>query len=82
MNPQLNQAINAFILNEFKLEPKLLDPDFDFAEDLGLTQDQLNDFLQRLQEALSVSIPEDKIFLIKTLDDLYSALNSDDETFA
>ena len=82
MNPQLNQAINAFILNEFKLEPKVLDPDFDFTDDLGLTPEQLNNFLQRLQEALSITIPEDKILQIITLGDLCSALSSDDETLA
>jgi len=79
MNPQLKQAITAFVLNEFKLEPKLLDPDFDFLEDLGLNSDQLLDFLQRLQDALSVVIPEEKIAAITTLGDLYSAINPEDD---
>lgn len=80
MNPQINSAITAYIINEFKLEPKDLNPDFDFEEDLNLSPDQLTTFLEKLQEALSITIPEDKIADIKTLNDLYSALNPDDDS--
>lgn len=81
MNPKINQAISAFIINEFKLEPKSLDEDLHFTEDLGLSGEQLTDFLSRLQEALSLIIPEEKITQIHTLGDLYSSLNPEnDET--
>lgn len=81
MNQQLKQAVNAFIVNEFKMEDRILDEDLDFCQDLGLDQNQLNDFLARLQEALSIIISEEKSSQIKTLADLYLALDPEgDET--
>jgi acyl carrier protein len=80
MNPQLEQAIKSFIANEFKLSGlDLDDPDFSFAEELGLNLSQIEDFLNRLQESLGISIPEDKLSQIQTLGDLYSALNNEDD---
>ena len=61
------------------MEPQELDPDFEFAEDLGLSKEQLEDFLQRLQEALSIIIPDEKITKIVTLEDLYNSLGQEDD---
>ena len=73
MNPQLKSAIANFLANEFHLTPEEITPEADFTVDFKLTPDQLTDLLVRLQEALEITLPEEKIAGIITVNDLYEA---------
>lgn len=70
MSPTLNTAIIAFLANEFKINPDQLNPDTSFVVDLGLSQDELQDLLQRLQDSLNISLPEDRLSSVTTIADL------------
>lgn len=77
MNPQLHTAILEFLGNEFKISPGDLIPETNFFLDLNLTPDQLSDLLQRLQDALNIILPEDKVPQISTIGDIFSALENE-----
>ena len=66
---RLKQAILEFLANELHLETSAITPETSFAE-LGVDAAQLTDLLQRLQEALGIILPEDKVPTITTVEDL------------
>lgn len=73
-------AIIEFLSDEFHLDPQGLSPDTSFATDLNLTPDQLSDLLSRLQDSLSIILPEDKLPAITTVGQLLELAGSEDET--
>ena len=75
---QVVPAIIQFLANEFQLNPDHLNPDTSFTADLGLTPEQLTDLLQRLQESLGVTLPEDKIQSLTTIGSLLDLFEEDD----
>lgn len=79
MNPNIEQAITQFLADEFHVDPKDVLLDTDFALDFGLNPDQLADFIERLQDALELVIPEEKIESIKTVGDLFASLTPETE---
>lgn len=78
METHLKNAIIQFIANEFKLEPENINDDLSFLDDLGLSHDQTQDLLSRLQEALDFIIPETGSE-IETVGDLFDLLKSEEE---
>jgi acyl carrier protein len=74
MNPNLNQAVIQFLANEYHLLPENIMPDTDFIVDLGLSRDQLQDLISRMQDSLDFILPEDKISEINTVSDLLASL--------
>lgn len=75
MQPNLKKAIIEFIANEFKLNPEGMNPDLSFTIDLGLDAEHFSDLLQRLQDSLDFTLPEDKIPEIFTIDDIFTILS-------
>lgn len=75
--PNLKTAILEFLGNEFKLEPKNIGEDLSFTADLNLDPQSLWDLLQRMQDALNFSLPEDRGRDITSLEDLFTALDLD-----
>ncbi len=73
MTPNLKTAILEFLANEFKLKPEEVREDLSFTNDLDLNPGQLQDLLERLQEALDFILPEEKIPGIETIFDLLTA---------
>lgn len=80
MNPNLEKAIIEFLANEYQLPPESVIPDTDFHIDLNLTQDQLNDLLTRMQDALDFTLSEDRMPGIHTVSDLFASLQPEDPT--
>jgi acyl carrier protein len=76
MSPNLEKAIIQYLADEFKLKPENISLDSDFLLDFGLSPDQLSDLLDRIQDALDFTLPEDKIEGIHTISDLYLCLTS------
>ncbi|KKU56095.1 hypothetical protein A3H89_05020 [Candidatus Amesbacteria bacterium RIFCSPLOWO2_02_FULL_48_11] len=74
MNPNLKSAIIEFLANEFQVNSDTLIPDTSFTLDLNLSLQATLDLLQRLQDALNFTLPEDKISGINTISDIFSAL--------
>lgn len=79
MNNNLETAIKEFLANEYKLDPQNIDEDFSLTNDLHLDPPALADLLQRLQDALNFTIPEDKVLNISTVEDLVAATNDTPE---
>jgi len=77
MNPNLKVAIIEFIANEFHLAPEAITPDLNFTTDLGLSQDQISDLLQRIQDALNFILPDEKSTDLDSVGDLLNALEED-----
>ena len=73
--PNLKTAILEFLGNEFKLNPKNISEDLSFTTDLNLDPLALFDLLQRMQDALDFTLPEDKGRDITNLEDLFTALD-------
>lgn len=74
MSPHLKTAIIEFLANEFKLQPGNVNPDTSFTTDLGLSPVELAELLQRLQDALNIILPEDRVPQINTVADLTDAV--------
>lgn len=55
----LKTAIIQFLANEFKFDPQNLSVDTSFSQDLGLSESEISDLFQRLQDALNFILPED-----------------------
>ena len=79
MNPNLKSAILNFLADEFKKDLATVTPDLNFTTDLDLTEQNVSDLLQRLQDSLNVILPEDKLAQILTVGDLINALEQDSE---
>lgn len=77
MNPNLERAIIEFLANEYHLPADTLSPDTNFKIDLGLNPDEISALLQRLEDALSFNIPEEKFPEIETVNDLIIAVSPD-----
>lgn len=54
----LKSAIIQFLANEFKFDPNTLSLDTSFSQDLGLSDSEVTDLLQRLQDSLNFILPE------------------------
>lgn len=80
MNPNLETAIIQFLADEFHLQPDNLIPDTDFIVDLGLSPEQVQDLITRLQDSLDFILPEDKVGQISTLGDLLAAIRPEPDT--
>lgn len=80
MFPNLKTAILEFIANEYKLDPETIGEDLNFQTDLNLTPDEFTSLLQRLQDSLDFTLPEDKVVQIVTLEDLFGVLGLDTES--
>ncbi len=80
MNPNLETAIIEFLANEFHLQPDSLIPDTDFAVDLGLNPQAIQDLIARMQDSLDFILPEDKASHISTLGDLLTAIQPESDT--
>lgn len=78
MTPQIKTAIIEFLANEFKMAPDQLTGDLSFSVDLGLSPVQFQDLLQRLQDALSFILPEDRAASINSVSDLLEATEEED----
>ena len=79
MTSPLEKALIEFLANEFKLKPENINPDTSFITHLGLTSNELQDLLQRLQDSLNIILPEEKITQIDTVSDLLQAVQEDDD---
>lgn len=77
MTSNLHRAIIEFLANEFHLEPDAVGEDLNFDSDLHLSPQQLTDLLQRLQDALDFTLPEDAAAHITTVDELLAAVDAD-----
>lgn len=77
MHPNLKTALTNFLANEFQLEPDAITPDLTFATDLSLSEQDMTHFFQRLQDALSLDLPEEKLPQIQTIGDLFQALEEE-----
>jgi len=75
---RIQQAILEFLGNEFQLESQSINTDTTFAE-LGVFGASLNDLLQRLQDALSIVLPEEKLANMTTVGDLLEIVQEDDQ---
>jgi acyl carrier protein len=74
MNPNLKQAVIEYLANEFHLHPEDILPDTDFYTDMNLSKEQVTDLIERMQDALNIILPDDKIGEIKTVADLVTSL--------
>ena len=72
-------AIIEFLADEFKLDPSQVSPDTDLSVDLNLTPDQISDLLQRLQDALNFTLPDELLPKITSVGDLLAAVNPETE---
>jgi len=79
MNPQVKKAIIQFIADEYHLQPDNIDIDLDFEADLRIPPAELPEFFHRLQDALNISLPEEKLTDVHLLSDLFNVLNQDYE---
>jgi acyl carrier protein len=75
MSENIKNAIIEFIANEFKLDPQTVGDDLNFSIDLGLTPPAIQDLLQRLQDSLDFTLPEDKLNNITSIEDLVLLLD-------
>ncbi|OGC92846.1 hypothetical protein A3D85_01275 [Candidatus Amesbacteria bacterium RIFCSPHIGHO2_02_FULL_47_9] len=78
MNNNLNKAIIQFLANEFKMNPENLTPDLSFSSDLGLSPQEIQELLQRLQDALNFILPEERTG-INTISDLLGLTEEEPE---
>lgn len=79
MNPNLKQAIIEYLADEFHLNPDALSEDTQFSADLNLSSSQILDLLQRLQDALNFSLPEEKLAEVNSISDLFEILEPEAE---
>ena len=79
MHPNLKTALITFLANEFKMDSEAIHPDLSFTGDLNLSETELSHFFQRLQDALSVDLPDEKIPQMATVGDLLQALEEEEE---
>jgi acyl carrier protein len=79
MNRQLQNAIIQFIADEFRLDPDNIDSDLDLKVDLKLNPEQISDLLQRIQDSLNFTIPDEKVNHISTINDLFDSLSEENE---
>ena len=75
MNPNLKIAILEFLANEYHLPAADISSDTGFYSDLKLNADEVADLLTRMQDALNFTLSEDKLWEIRTIDDLFLALD-------
>ena len=80
MEPNQKTAIIHFLANEFKMQPEILNGDLNFQIDLDLTPDQVSNLIQRLQEALDLSLPDDQVSRVETVEDLLKIVDPDLDT--
>ncbi|KKS32546.1 MAG: hypothetical protein UU93_C0006G0025 [Candidatus Amesbacteria bacterium GW2011_GWA2_42_12] len=66
---QLSKAILEFLSDDLHLSVDSLTPETSFA-DLGLSPVQTQNLLSKMQDALGMILPEDKIATILTIGDL------------
>lgn len=74
----LKSAIIQFLANEFKFEPDSLSVDTSFSQDLGLSEPEISDLFQRLQDSLNFILPEDATSNISTIGQLISQVEPED----
>ncbi len=75
---RLKQAILEFLANELHLETSAIIAETSFAE-LGVDENQLTDLLQRLQEALGIILPEEKVSTVMSVADLLDMVDDDND---
>ena len=75
---RLKQAILEFLANELHLETSAITDETTFAE-LGVNPGEQADLLHRLQDALTIILPEDKVATMTTVGDLLEAVEDLDE---
>ena len=66
---RLQQAIIEFLANELHLDTGAITAESSLAE-LGINEAAQVDLLQRLQDALGIILPEDKVSNITTVGDI------------
>lgn len=76
---RLKQAILEFLANELHLETSAIIAETSFAE-LGVDENQLTELLQRLQEALGIILPEDKVSPAMSVADLLDMVDDENDT--
>ncbi len=74
---RLKQAIIEFLANELHLETSAITAETLFAE-VGVEASALPDLLHRLQDALGIILPEDKVADITVVGDLFAAVEDQD----
>lgn len=74
----LKSAIIQFLADEFKFDPDNLSLDTSFTQDLGLTENQVSDLLQRLQDSLNFILPEDRETQINSIGQLISSIDPEE----
>lgn len=74
----LKNAIIQFLADELHLEASNITEDTNFEADLGLSADQFAELLQKLQDALSITLSEDQSGSIVTVGDLLAAAEPED----
>lgn len=79
MENNLKSAVIHFLANEFKLQPETVGTDLNFELDLNLTPQEVYALIQRLQEALDFTLPEERINSIQTIEDLLRIIDPDIE---
>ncbi len=79
MNNHLKSAILEFLSDEFKSSGQSLTIDTNFIHDLHQTPDELADLFHRIEDALSLTLAEEKIPKITTIGDLVLAFGYDEE---
>lgn len=76
---RLKQAILEFLANELHLETSAIIAETSFAE-LGVDENQLTEMLQRLQEALGIILPEEKVSTNMSVADLLDMVDDENDT--
>ncbi len=76
---RLKQAILEFLANELHLETSAIIAETSFAE-LGVDENQLTELLQRLQEALGIILPEEKVSTVMSVADLLDMVEDENDT--
>lgn len=75
---RLKKAIIEFLANEFHLDAANVMEETTFAE-LGVTAAELPELLHRLQDALGIILPEEKVADVQTISDLLDAAEEENE---
>lgn len=75
---RLSNAITEFLANELHLETSAVTAETTFAE-LGVDDAAQTDLLHRLQDALGIILPEDRVSTITTIGDVIDAATEQED---
>lgn len=77
---RLKKAVLEFLSDELHFEAENMMEETSFAE-LGVTPGQLPDLLHRMQDALGIVLPEEKLTDINTISDLLELVDENEPDY-